>query len=104
MLEHEVTQGGLGAQVEGATTLKAAKEAASEMSDVTYAEQLHLDRLLGGKKSDRWCGAWLWSSVPCVTAPCMVLRISACMTCHRASARPCRAAYLSCKSCKFPRC
>ena len=48
----------LGAQVEGATTLKAAKEAASEMSDATFAEQLHLDRLLGGKKSGQWCAAW----------------------------------------------
>ena len=44
--------------MEGATTLKAAKEAATEMSDVTFAEQLHLDRLLGGKKSDQWCAPW----------------------------------------------
>ena len=58
------------AQVEGSQTLKAAKEAASSMEEATYAEQLHLDRLLGGKKSDQWCGVHLGSSMLSVPGVC----------------------------------
>ena len=95
--EHEVTQGGLGAQVEGATTLRAAKEAASEKSNVTFAEQLHLDRLLGGKKSDQWCAAWQGMSMLGGTVPCMGPCIPVCIACKRDWGRPCRVARLSCK-------
>lgn len=77
----------LGAQVEGTTTLKAAKEAASEMSEVTYAEQLHLDRLLGGKKSDQWCGSYLGLST--AVCPSGVLVIPpVCSACLRKCACP----------------
>ncbi|KAK9826186.1 hypothetical protein WJX81_005677 [Elliptochloris bilobata] len=56
-LQKDIKLGTTAEDVEGATTLKAAKEAASMTEEVSYAEQLHLDRLLGGRAIDQCMAA-----------------------------------------------